>query len=121
MKLTEKDFEVFKEHFNGYVEKFGLTGYQIYFDFSVLKESSESSFASITSDSLSMIANVEYNKFIPQEAIKNINIKKTAKHEAIHLLLGKLDNLARARYVTPPEIRTEVEELVNKLTDLIGD
>jgi len=43
----------------------------------------------------------------------------SAKHEAIHLLLCRLENNAKWRYISKEEVDEAVEELVVKLEELI--
>lgn len=49
------------------------------------------------------------------------DIKRSAKHEALHLLVGRLELNGRYRYSSESEICEAVEELVFKLEELIED
>ena len=49
------------------------------------------------------------------------DLKSSAKHEAIHLLVARLSELAEHRFVTREEIISAEEELVRKLAWLIPD
>ena len=66
-----------------------------------------------------MNATVRLNSKLPDKDKPFKDIKKTAKHEALHLLLMRLENCARARYLIEDEIDESIEELVYKLEDLI--
>ena len=109
-----EDFELFKETFTKYQEMFGLTGYQIYFNYKPL----EKTFAEISVNQNNMVATVYLNSQLPKKDKLHKNIKLDAKHEVIHLLLNKLEHMAYARYVTEVEIYEATEELVNKLVKL---
>ena len=112
------DFEIFKKTFTKYQEEFGLTGYQIYFEHKSLKVSA---FAQIIADQRNAAATVILNSKLLPENIPFKNVKRSAKHEAIHLLLERLEHLARCRYIGEEEIYEAVEELVVKLEKLIPD
>ncbi len=106
------DFKLFQKYFKEYQQRFGLMGYEIYFKHEPL----EGVCASIT-DGRSMSATVRLNSNPSDEERKGLH--RTAKHEAIHLLLLRLCDNARYRYSTSEEIQEATEELVNKLVTLI--
>jgi len=110
-----KDFELFQKEFKKWQVKFGLTGYSVYFRYEEL----DGSFASIDVKQEAMVATVRLNSK-PDDDVKQFkDIKRSAKHEALHLLINKLEARGRERYVSPPEIYEASEELVVKLEELI--
>ena len=112
----KKDFALFQEHFKEYQHRFGLTGYKVYFKHEPLN----SAFAKISIESNDMVAMVTLNSKLPsKDSFKDI--KRSAKHEAIHLLLNKLETKALDRYLRDGEIYETVEELVFKLEELINE
>lgn len=115
MTNDNKDFELFQKVFKEYQEKFGLAGYKVYFEY----EPFEDDFAGISLDMDNMVATVRLNSRLPKCQEKGKDIRRTAKHEAIHLLFGRLQCLARERYVSTSEIHEASEEIVNKLEGLI--
>ena len=110
-----KDFVEFQKYFKHYQKLLGLTGYKVYFKY----EPIESSFAGIYTNTSTMVATVRLNSKLPDKDKPFKDIKRTARHEAIHLLLGRLESNAKFRYASETEIDETVEELVNKLEDLI--
>ena len=110
-----KDFIQFQSEFLKYQKLFGLNGYKVYFKYEPLDDA----FASINVDQSNMVATVRLNHKIPDKEKPHRDIKQSAKHEALHLLLGRLEENARYRYSTPNEIYEATEELVHKLEDLI--
>lgn len=112
-----KDFNQFQKHFKTYQNKFGLNGYRVYFKHEPL----EDSFACISIDHRSMVATASLNNKLHPKHKSFKDIKRTAKHEAIHLLLGRLEGNARYRYASESEICESVEELTFKLESLIKD
>lgn len=111
----KKDFIAFQKHFKEYQQRFGLTGYKVYFKYEVLEES----FAQIEAEAGKMVATVTLNSHLLDKDKPHKDIRRDAKHEAIHLLLARVDNNARYRFATSAEIYEAEEELVNKLEELI--
>lgn len=113
MKTTKKQFEEFKRYFNHYVKLFGLQRYKIYFEHIKMKDA----YAEILRDEENCVAIVKFNK----NKEKELNIKSTALHEALHLLHNSLVYLARSRSVSSVEIQVAEEQIVNVLEKVIGD
>ena len=112
-----KDFALFQKYFKEYQQRFGLTGYKVYFKYEPL----DGSFATIDCETGHMVATVRLNSELPEKDKPHKNIKRTAKHEAIHLLLMRLEGNARHRHSSSEEIYETVEELVFKLEELIKE
>jgi len=108
------DFKNFQKYFKEYQQKFGLTGYRIYFKYEPLD-----SFAEITVGQNDMVATVTLNSDLPSRDKPHKDIRQSAKHEALHLLLSRLEHRACTRYLIEYELDESVEELVFKLEDLI--
>ena len=107
------DFKLFQKCFKEYQVKFGLTGWKVYFK----HEKLEKCFASIDADCGDMVATIRFNKELPRRDGRDIKV--SAKHEAIHLLLMRLEGNARYRFASATEIYEAVEELTVKLEGLI--
>ena len=112
-----KDFALFQEYFKEYQQRFGLTGYRVYFKYEPL----EDCFASINCSRGDMTATVRLNSKLSNATKPFQDIKRSAKHEAIHLLLQRLEGNARYRYATSEEIYEATEELTFKLEELIKE
>ena len=108
------DFSDYKKYFKEYQKRFGLTGYKVYFEYKEL----DGAFGSIAIKHYDMVATIKLNS---KPTSKDREIKATAKHEAIHLLLGKLEYLANKRFTSGDEIYEAGEELAVKLEGLIRD
>ncbi len=109
-----KDFSEFQKYFKLYQQLFGLTGYKVYFKYEPMD-----SFAKIIGRQPDMIATVILNSKLPEEDKPFKDVRGSAKHEALHLLLSKLEDRATYRYATKTDIDEAIEELVFKLEDLI--
>lgn len=110
-----KDLELFKREFTRWQKLFGLTGYKVYFKCEPL----DKSFADISVIQGNMVATIRINSKLPDKDKPFKDIKRSAKHEAIHLLLARLELSGRYRYSAENEIYEAVEELVHRLEDLI--
>jgi len=112
-KLT--DFEKFQEYFKEYQKRFGLTGYKVYFKYEPL----EGRFADLDLNLTNMVVTVRLNSKLPDEDKPFKDIKGSAKHEALHLLIGRLEKNGRYRHIGSDEMYEATEELVVKLEGLI--
>jgi hypothetical protein len=112
---VNKDFELFQSEFKKWQVKFGLTGYQVYFKY----EPFDDGFADMQINQTAMVVTVRLSSKLPDKDKPYKDIKRTAKHEAIHLLVGRLEQNGRYRYSSSDEIYEATEELVVKLEDLI--
>jgi hypothetical protein len=114
---VSKDFDDFQRYFKKYQQRFGLTGYSVYFAHEDLLDR----FGALTTDVDTMTSKASLASDLPKEQEQFKNIKRTAKHEAIHLLLARIVALASNRYLHEGELREAEEELVYKLEELIPD
>jgi len=110
-----KDFELFQKEFKKWQKLFGLTGWGVYFKYEPL----EKSFADIYINLEDMVATIRLNSKLPDKDKPHKDIKRSAKHEALHLLVGRLEFNGRYRFVSDGEISESSEELVRKLENLI--
>ena len=101
--MANKDFELFQKTFTKYQKLFGLTGYKVYFK----HEPIENCFAQITVAQTDMVATVRLNSDLPDKDEPHKDIKQSAKHEAIHLLV-----------LTPITVKAPHGTARNKLTAL---
>ncbi len=110
-----KGFELFQSEFKKWQQKFGLTGYRIYFK----HESLDGAFANISINQGDMVVTSRLNTTIPNEDKSHVDIKQIAKHEALHLLVGRLSQNGRYRYISENELVESIEELVFRLEGLV--
>lgn len=110
----KSEFKQFQKVFTAYQKEFGLNGYRAYFKQAELTDA----FADITINSECHVVTVRLNE---GETPAERHVEQSAKHEALHLLIGRLESMARRRYTTEYEIDAASEELVFKLEQLIPD
>lgn len=120
MKTKTKEnkyFTEFKCWFIHYQMLFGLLGYQVYF----ICEPMDDCYAHIDVSNGKQVATVTFNANIPFGDHTDKNIRELALHEALHLLLSRIESNARWRYASSEEIGESIEEVVVKLEKLIGE
>jgi len=110
-----KDFELFQKEFKKWQKLFGLNGYKVYFKY----EPDDSCFASLTVNLSDMVATVRLNSELPDKDKPHKDVRQSAKHEALHLLVARLEKNGKYRYSTENEIYEATEELVHKLEGLM--
>jgi hypothetical protein len=111
------EFQTFQDYFKKYQEKFGLSGYSVYFEYKPVDDV----FACVNANTISRTATVTLNSKLPTKDRPHKDIHRTAKHEALHLLLDHFKDLAYSRFVGRDSINETEEELVIKLSKLIPD
>ena len=112
MKKESPKFTKFKKWFVYYQKLFGVSGYDTYFDIS----DDDSEMASTTTRQPNNTVTVTFN---PEKHKSAKEIQISARHEAIHLLVGRLKHLAMSRYITEDNLYEATEEVVGKLEKLI--
>jgi len=81
MKVTQKHFALFKKYFEEYHQRFGLTGYRVFFKFEPLNNGAA---ASITVEYESALATVRLSSKPYDE--DDFDVRRFARHEALHLM-----------------------------------
>jgi len=117
MTEKNKDFELFQREFKRYQECFGLMGYEARFVYRDLDDAA----ASIDINQEEMVAYVSVNSKLRKPERSVAEIKRTAKHEALHLLTGRMRRYAYTRHIMSDDIYEANEELVRRLNNLIPD
>ena len=112
---TAKDFEIFKREFRKYQKLLGLTGIQVYFAHEPLDGDSAQLLMRHSDYNATACLNSELSE--GQGPYKDV--KGWGKHEAIHLLLMRLQGEAEYRYSTEESIHEAVEETVHRLESVI--
>ena len=111
------DFATFQKEFTKWQQRFGLTGYRVYFKY----EPIDIGFASIRINQGDMVVTASLCSNLLDKDKPYEDITVSAKHEALHLLIGRLAEDGRYRYSSETEISEAAEELVYRLEGLIPD
>ena len=113
---TKAQFNAFKRSFYKWQREFGLTEFDIVFEL----EDMPSEYATIDADVPNCTALVSFCKYVPTGArMDTETAKATGKHEALHLLTGRMRHLAMTRFVSEDEVWQADEQLVRVLEKVI--
>ena len=116
-KLTTKHFELFKKECLKWQNKFELNNWELFFQWQKKKGIR----ASVSYNIAGYIATFYLTKVWPFSEVTDNDIKIIAKHEMIHLLLGRLDSTGSTRYISMDESEEALEETVRKLETIIRE
>jgi len=121
MKSTKKDFEFFKTCCWEYIKKYQLNNWTFLFYISDKKRKSDAGSeiqgASVVRNLENLQAEVYFDAEYKYEDKEEI--RKSAKHEIIHCLIGELYLLGIARAMTYNEIGKAEEQLTHKLEEFL--
>ncbi len=116
MKKTSKaSFNKFKKEFLWWMGKLDLNGYEVYFDHIPIK----GSYATISINEPGKVATVSYSSLMEKVDYESDDPERSAKHEAIHLLLHRLKYLGEERFVGSEEMEHENERIIRVLEKIL--
>lgn len=107
--LTDKDFDFFKQTCKFWINLLGLVGWDILYSFHDLKEDV---FGNISYNIDSRKARIRLNSVWPIEEYCVDQIRQTAFHEVMELLLGRIKCLGEFKYTREDEINEEIHNLI---------
>ena len=118
MTTTKKQFNLFISECKKWIKIFELNGWDIVYFHEELEPAKH--IAQCRVDLEGRTINISLNSISPDNFIyTNKDIKKYAKHECIHALLGRFSVNAQSRYVSRSELYETEEELICKLEKII--
>ena len=115
-KTSKKHFELFKKEFLKCVDKWKIIGWKIYFEH---REIEDDIIARVLRELSDKTVTIEFNLNYVDQNYSKERIVWTARHEAAHLLLGRIAVIAESRFVTDSELCEAEEEIVNLLIELL--
>jgi len=123
MKTTKKDFELFKAETERLMKEWELNNWHPAWKHEELANANAVTKTDGDSYNVTFFfsTNIDFDKFILRQSKKEDFIKRLAKHEVIHLLLGRVMHCADARWCTDSEMNEAEEELVRKLEVIIRE
>ncbi len=120
MKTTKKHFDIFRTECEYWIKKLKLDNWKVYYTHQQLTKDSYASCATKVQGHVATLyfTHVWYtlNEDFP---LTEKNIKESAKHEVIHLLLARMSDYAVSRDYTANDCLEAEEELVRKLEKII--
>ena len=112
---TKKDFELFKKECEKWVEVLGLHGFEFRYGHLYCGDESDT-FADATWENVPRSVFINLYENWPDGYEKNTTeIKLAAFHEVLHVFIGKLSNLARARYIKEREVEEAEHAIIRTL------
>lgn len=121
-KTTKKDFELFKKECLYLQEKWGLQRYDLHFEHKNLNDDKLDAAASKVSPNYVayLILDTEIDEPHIERPISKMT-KDSARHEMLHILIGRYVLNAWSRFINKNELDESEEELVRTLEKLIKD
>ena len=112
--MNKNKFKQFKDECLRLQKKWGLTNYDLFIEEKALDRNALSR---IFVDDESFNANIQFDtkKVIECKSMP----KELAKHEMIHLILGRMSNLSYNRFIRKDELYASEEEIVTILGKLL--
>ena len=117
---TKADFKLFKKESEKWIDIIGLKGFEFRFCHALFDGDDNSTFADVSWDTAGRCAYINLYKEWPDIYQKNDNeVRIAAFHEVAHVFIGKLGNLARARYIKEREIEEEEHAIIRTLEGIL--
>jgi hypothetical protein len=116
MKTTKKQYDTFVNECVRLQKEWGLINWHIYFEHTD-KVNGYADIGTCTN----YVCTVRMAKSIDKEEVKHFDPIKSARHEMIHLILGRLSDLAKSRNYTSSDYFDAEEECVLRLMSIIFD
>ncbi len=117
MKITDKHFKFFKKECRKFIDRLHLDNYKVYFQ---LGGQNKGAFSTTFVKNV-YVATICLTKEWDETGSEGIwkGLSQTAKHEVIHILLGRYSCVASWRHSSEDDLNEAEEELVRKLEKLI--
>jgi hypothetical protein len=115
-KITKEHFELFKKYCLEHINKLGLLGWKIYFDFKHIDDFYASCNVNLGGRIalITLSTHWDFARELNQETLK-----ETAKHEVHHLLLFRFSKLAKYRFIRNDELEEAEEEIIRILDKML--
>lgn len=118
MKTTKKDFETFKTECQKWVERFGLTEWNVTFRHRELK-SGVAAHTQYDANASSACFSLAKTTDPSENTAYGTTVEDSAKHEVLHLLLAKLFWKGTARYCSFEELEEAEHGVIARLMKLL--
>jgi hypothetical protein len=113
--IGKREFEVFKSECFRWVKRLGLSDWKLHFAF----EEVENGLASINTDFEGKIARVSLNPFQERVPKREVNVKSSARHEMLHLLLSELRWMNSRRFITDNSWEAAEHAVIRRLENAL--
>lgn len=116
MKLTSEHFELFKQECGKQLDRLGLKSWKVYYQFKPLKDSFGNAQWSYAGRVATITLATDFPK--PFDNLEN-QIKETALHECLEILLATVSSLANERSFCQSEFDKEIHTVIRTLEKLL--
>jgi len=119
MKVTKKQFLLFKRECEYWIKRLELNGYKFYYH---LRGANEDSFCTIQVRQVGHVISIFLAEdfYSKDDLSVTDKLKETAKHEMIHALLSRMSSNMDARFLSEDDAVEFEEETVRKLEKIIN-
>ncbi|MBV6341043.1 hypothetical protein [Candidatus Magnetobacterium casense] len=116
MKLNNKHFQFFKKECKKNIELLGLKGWRVFYEFSTLSDS----FGQCQWKYEGRVAKITLCNDFPKP-YENIydEIKRTAMHECLELLLSPISDMAEDRTWSKADFEKEIHSIIRTLEEIL--
>lgn len=119
-QITKQQFQTFVNEHKKWVNKFGMFPWKMSYHLSEPSNEFRGAWNEIEWEN--QLCHIHLEKYYEKEQHEGSlisSIKRTAKHEALHLLTAPLYVRCMSRFVTREEITAANEDLIRRLEDLV--
>ena len=117
-KLTNKHFAIFKAECRKWVKEFELSNWSVIYEFKKLDDM-DACLARAENYNATISLDIEIDTNFDYDMTLDDYIKQCAKHEVLHLLLGRVSLIAKSNGYTNKDFAEEEESLVRKLIKIV--
>lgn len=120
-KTTKRHYELFKQECLKWINIFGMSDWEVYFCHKKVAadQKKEGILAYCSLDNVSRYATFYLHKDWEDDIVTDKEIKKTAFHEVMELLLGQINCLASERFVTEKQIEEAVHSIIRTFENVV--
>ena len=118
MKLTSQHFDLFKAECEKQLDRLGLKSWKVYYQFKQLKDS----FGNAQWNYAGRVATITLANDFPKP-FDNLEsqIKETALHECLEILLAPISDIASSRGYSPVDCDKEIHSVIRTLEKLLKE
>lgn len=116
VETTDKDFEIFKDECEKWIQYFGLLGWSVLYSHEKI---GKESMADIIFNVFNRAAVIRLNIERPESEYTGDSIRKSAFHEVCELFLGRLTYMAETRFLADGGVEEETHNIIRTLENKI--
>lgn len=118
MKTTKKHFELFKKECQKWIDRFNLDSWEFFIE--MKPEDEVESRARCKPQITGRVVTIDFSdEWFGFKKITDQDIRQSAKHEVIHVLIAEVSDLHFQIFRSEDEVARAAESLVNKLEKII--